>query len=485
MKKVFALFMVVVLTVIAFSGCGSKDTKKTEAKAEIKDEYSGEFRVGFSRVDITPKYSVPLGGFGNAETRMSDGFLDRIVVDSVAVSDQNNETMLLINFDNVGTSIEFMNTILNDVAKNSGVNKNNIFITCSHSHSCPTSSSSLGVTNTYNSQLKAWIIEAAVNSLNDRAPSEIYYGETEAAGISYVRHYFAADGGTVTDNHDSRKDSNSEIIKHCTDVDPTLYVLKFARKGDGKKDILYTTWRSHPQMTGGSGKYDISADWIGAYRSYVEENVKDCYCSYYQGAAGNINPTSRLASDNSTSDHREKGKQLGDYLLPVLKNLKKVEAGNIKTSKLNVTEQINHDNDKLSGIAHQEALEWKEHNNVTTANAIGLPYGIYSPYHANRIVNNSKLGKESSFDISVAQIGDIGFTFVPYEMFDTNSCFVLDNSPYKYQIVLGYTNGKFGYVASTGAYEYGCYEADIGMYRKGTGEDVAEKLVQQLKKLKG
>ena len=64
MKKIISLVLTlcILMSVVGCSG-GNTETTPTEAPVEIK--------VGFGRADITPTSSVPLAGYGNTTSRMS------------------------------------------------------------------------------------------------------------------------------------------------------------------------------------------------------------------------------------------------------------------------------------------------------------------------------------------------------------------------------------------------------------------------------
>lgn len=426
MKRLLSLLLVVVLVICCFSGCG-KDTKKANGDTSVKitDKYKGKFRVGFARVDLTPDHTVPLAGYGNSEKRMSTGSLDSLYVECISVSDEKNNTVLMMSYDNVGVSaIGTMDTLRNNISSKSGVPADNVFITATHTHSAIDTSNTdkVGYLNVYNKFMYTCFNEVVIKSLNDRKPAKAFCGSTEAVGLNFVRHYIAADGGIMADNHDTRANTNVPLVKNATDADPTLYMLKFEREGG--KDVYYTNWRCHPNMVRSFSADSISADFVGVFREEVEKAL-DCYCVYFQGAAGNINGTSNIDMSTKSKTFRDQGKKLAEYLINAKDSLKAVPTGEVKTKKLAQSANINHKSDYLLPVAMQVAADWTTNNNATTATAIGKPYGIYSPYHANRIINNSRMDKSDTFVIQVATIGkEIGFTFAPYEMFDTNSNYI-------------------------------------------------------------
>lgn len=483
----FLTILLSVTILFSISACGSQKAEvggsDSSGGLQIgEDKYAGQFRVGFARVSILPDESVPLGGYGNVEKRLSTGYLDDIYANCIAVSDVDGSTVLLYSVDLIGVGVDNVLEWKPVIAEATGVEQPNILVNASHTHSAPDiAATSVGTLVLYNKQLQNALVECAVKAMDNRSPAEMYYGETEAYGLNFVRHYFGDDGTCLGDNHNDT-DYTGTIVRHTSDADPTLYMLKFARTED--KDVYYTNFRAHATMTGGLTKYDISADFVGYYRECVEEAL-DAYCTYNQGAAGNINPKSRIDSENTYTYFRDHGKALSEYAINLASNLTKVETGKVQCYEYTFTANINHDEDNKVGFAQIVQQYWTSTNDSTGSKRLAMTYGIFSQYHANAIIAKSKLGATGTLIIHAVSIGkDVGITFVPYEQFDTNGCFIIENSPYKYTIANGYTNGRQGYIPSNYGYDYGCYESDTGRFEKGTGEAIASQLVTMLDELK-
>ena len=56
-------------------------------------------KVGFGRCDITPKVSVPMAGYGNNHMRMHQNVLDPIYASCTAITDEQENTLLLFTMD--------------------------------------------------------------------------------------------------------------------------------------------------------------------------------------------------------------------------------------------------------------------------------------------------------------------------------------------------------------------------------------------------
>ena len=53
-------------------------------------------KVGFGRIDIMPQEHVELGGYGNGPHRVSTHVLDTLFASCVAITDEQDNTLLLI-----------------------------------------------------------------------------------------------------------------------------------------------------------------------------------------------------------------------------------------------------------------------------------------------------------------------------------------------------------------------------------------------------
>ena len=91
MKRLFPLLLIAVL-LLTLCACGGKENTKTE---EPKT-----FRVGFGRVDVTPAGSVSLDGY---DPRASEGVLNPVMATCVAITDAENNTILLYTVDMCNT----------------------------------------------------------------------------------------------------------------------------------------------------------------------------------------------------------------------------------------------------------------------------------------------------------------------------------------------------------------------------------------------
>ena len=307
-------------------------------------------------------------------------------------------------------------------------------------------------------------------------------GQTYTKGMNFVRHYIL-ENDTCAGNHFGDFTS-APIRDHVSEADRQIQLVKFCR--DGGNDILMVNWQAHPIKAstgrtefGASHRSYISADFIGACRSYVEAKT-NMHFAYFQGACGNIDPHSLIKSEDGPAEPIPYGQQLGDYILAGLDQLHPLQAGMVDACESVHQGPVNHCENHLLGYAEEIVKLWKETNDLSLCREKANAYGIHSPYHAGSIIRKASMSGELQFGLGAGRIGDLGFAVLPYEVFDTNGKHIKDNAPFAMTFILECANGFDLYIPSKQGFEHGCYEADQCKYTPGTGEEAANKVLELL-----
>ena len=490
MKKIFAFFLAVVMT-LCLIACAPEDTAATGAddSLELVDTGSG-FRVGYARVDITPDQPVPMSGYGNNEKRVSQTILDRLYVTCVAVTDEQDNSLLLFSVDLQNTKEAIWQPARATLSQLTGIPENNMTLGATHTHSAVHQSAA--GSNDYVTQ---WadeygdkIVQCGVNALNDRKPATMQTGSVETEGLNFIRHYTTLSGGYVGDSFGSWDES--PLTGHTTYNDPTMHIIRFIR--DDAKDVVMANWRAHAGLTGGKDIKDLSADFVGAFREAIETMDDDIAFMYCQGAAGNVNPTSHIAGESAVTgtkrvQYREHGTLLAKHLMDGLtNNMTDTETGLVKAERRIVAGEVLHElEDKLleCKMVQQHYATYRD-NNLTRE--YSMQFGIRTPYHANAIVSRSTMGETRDMELNALSIGEhVGFVTAPFEMFTSTSVETEEASPFDTTFVMGYSNSQNCYIPDDLAWEYTCYETDVTWYVQGTSNMIREQWLSMLDNLHG
>ena len=481
MKKFFTLLLILCLLLVA--GCSTQSQPTTTKQAA--ETLPEGFLVGYCSIVINPTESLPLEGYTNEETRYFKNISDNITASVIAISDESGNDILIVNTDfmliraSVGTAMQ------QAISEKTGVIPERIYISANHSHSAPYISSTNPKVVAYREKTIADIADAAAAAMADRQTATMYTGSVETESLNFVKHYSYVDETGTTqyfgDNFGTAV--YNDTTDHVSQADPTMHLVRFERQGG--KDVILANWRAHPHFTSGASKYELSSDYIGPFREVLGRQT-DAHIVYLQGACGNINSSSRLNIEEQADDHRAFGALLADYAAEGLKNnMSQVQTGQIKTSQVLFYGQIDRSANNIYLQAQQAWTIWKQTNSWEDCDPYMTPFGIRSPYHALAITQKHDYSDEDGkMILNAVSIGDkFAFVTFPGELFDTLSAEMEAASPFATTMLIGYSNGHVGYLASAYAHEYTCYETDVSRFMPGTGEQVQQEYIRMLEKL--
>lgn len=296
-----------------------------------------------------------------------------------------------------------------------------------HNHSGPQTGSTDPVIERYIEAMEPKLVAAAEQAMADREPAQLYTSTTRLKNMNFVRHYLMSDGSVAGDNFGDF--DNNTIVKHVEEVDDEMQLIRFAR--DDGKDVVLVNWQAHPLRIGVSDAL-LSSDIVGSMRTTLEEQL-DCHMLYFTGASGNVDPSSRINSENITADYWEQGEFMAAEAELAMDSMKKEELGKLQC--------------------------------------------------VHRDVEVMAKGKPTDFPICGITIGDVAFVTAPYEMFNGSGEYIKENSPFDITFISTVSNGGKGYIPTEETFEYGGYEVSRCNYDKGTAEKLAEGYVALLKEL--
>ena len=445
--------------------------------------------VGFDRQQITPEEPIPLAGYSNELARFHTRVTEPICVTCVAVSDAADTTILMMTVDFCTIAGDLAVELRETVCEATGMPEDRVFIAATHTHSAPAmAQTQLPCMQKYRQQANEKFALASKNALADRKPASMFTGSIEVERMNFVKHYKAYDPKTKEVSYLGDLFGNPKgkvLLDHATQVDKTMHLVKFAREGG--KDVVVANWRAHPHFSGGTKRYDLSADYIGCFRDSLEL-AEDCHVAYFQGACGNINSFSRFPGECPYTNQRSFGAALAGRASEALtKYMSAVEVGPIRTKQVIHYGEPNHKFNHVLEKAQQIWKTWKETYDVPLCTEMGLPYGIRSPYHASAVIGNAARTKEKDGQIilNAVAIGNaFGFVTMPFEVFDSLSVRIEDNSPFFTTMMLGYCYHHRGYLPSRAGFKYTSYETDVTRFEEGTGEQLADICVEMLEELK-
>ena len=309
----------------------------------------------------------------------------------------------------------------------------------------------------------------------DRSDAKLYAGSAYAENLNFVRRYVLKDG-----TYPNFETVSSDLIAgHESEADNQLQLLRIVR--EGKKDIALFNWQAHMNMNMQTNEnYNLlTSDIFGAFRTEME-NALGVECFLFNGAAGNLNPTSQITEENQTWNHREYGKLLSKTGIEAFNSATELGGTEVHVTSQAFTGQVNHEFDNVVTQAMQVLDYYNATGDTNGAREMGKPYGINTQKHAARIVSNAKQEKTRDIPMEAFSIGNMGFVCLHYEMFDSDGMYIKENSPFKQTMIVGYTHKTLGYLPSKLSEDHGGYEVDNNMFVLGTAQLLADEYLKML-----
>lgn len=440
-----------------------------------------KLKIGFARVDITPEEFGPMGGHGNDHRRICKEVCDPVYGSCIAITDEMDETVLFLPCDLIHAHAAGATPARQAISETTGVPFDRIMICASHTHSGPSMSRpELEAVQTYYRYLAKKLVEAAKLAMADRKPARMEVGQKTVPGMTFVRHYLMNDGTVAGPNSGSFE---SGVKAHLTEADEQLQVVRFQREGG--KDVLLVNWQCHVTIgEQGTSSRIMTADYPGVMRNLVEAQL-DCHCAFFQGAAGNLVPSSRIEGEAMVEHERVAyGTALAQHIVTCAQNLQSVNTGAVKSQKSTYTGLVDHSEDHRIEDAKEVTANWVNYSTYAEQIAYGRSKGFNSMHHARGVLSRAALGEHISIDVYAVTIGDVAFITAPYEMFCSNGRFIKEHSPYKLTLICSCSNDTIDYLADELSFQYDIYEVNTRRMGAGTAEMLADTYVEMLKTLK-
>lgn len=467
MKKILSLVLVLSLTLCLFA-CASGADEPDNTNNAFDD---GQLYVGFGREQIMPNGSVPLGGYGDSLNRMSTGVVDYLYTTCISMT-EGEETVLLFTQDLVRSYEPWVQAVRERITTELGIPADRIMISSTHTHSAPDPNiNDSSITAYFELYLDA-MVKAAKTALEDRAVASLYGTKSELENMTFVRHYLMSDGTYAGSNFGSF--SGNIPVEHATEADNEMLLVKFDRD-DEKKDILLINWQAHPDHSKALGFTSISADFVGPLRTKLEKE-SGMQVAYFTGDTGNLNPNSRMTSDNHGLNWNEYGEKLAQHAMEALPGLTAIEGDGIKATQVQFEYAMNHANEDKMVHAKEVATM----GNTESANALAKQYGLGSYMEAANVLQRVNRPATGTMEFNAFYVAGMAFITVPYEMFSDNGIFIKENSPFDMTLLCTNANDWNSYCATEEAYDYVSYESSAGHFARGCAEAAADKFLEML-----
>ncbi|MBR4955640.1 MAG: hypothetical protein IKY46_06995 [Clostridia bacterium] len=406
-------------------------------------------KAGFARLDVTPPLGSDLAGYFSV--RLAEGILDPIYLNAVAIGNENS-TIVIITSDFLSIMEVFATRIRNMIAAATGIPADNIMITALHQHT----SIRLGVwpwtgsmeDENYLNILYKKYVDVARLALRDMSDAKMCTAVQETAEtISFIRRYKMKDGSTVT----NPGKLNPNIDHPIGEADNNVRLVRFKR--DGKKDIAFVNFSTHPDVIGGKL---FSADWPGFVRSFVEQDIADTHCLVANGAQGDTNHVNTgIAEEQGGYGYSEHmGRVIADTVIDVWDKTVSHSDTQIFSEVRMVLNRTNTDGfERVEECRKLDEAYWSgklDGPNKPDATIMG---------EARRIKNLPYETICQKIPVTVMAVGDVAFVGYGGEPFTEYATRSRAAAKEMTVITCGLANGQQGYLPTKNAFLEGGYEA--------------------------
>jgi len=400
------------------------------------------FRAGVGRMKITPDKPIWLSGYAS-RNHPSDGVLHDLWAKALAVEDGKGSRAVLVTVDLVGLPPSLSNAVAARVAKEYGLERAQLVMNCSHTHTGPVVRPNLLSMYDLDAEQGQRLIDFAKEledklvsvigaALGDLAPAKLSTGHGKAV-IGINRRQVTPKGVIIGLNPDGP-------------MDPDVPVLK-VETADGKlKAVLFGFSCHNTTLTG--EHYKLSGDYAGFAQINLEQTHPGATAMFMQlcGADQNPNPRGKL-------QHAEQhGRTISQAVDSLLGGAMKPVRGNVRTAFMSIDLTFKpHTREQFV-----EELKHKDKFRVRRAQAMLRAYDEGRPMHkVSYPVQAIRFGK----DYTLVALG--GEVVVEYAL-RAKKEFSRENL-----VVAGYSNEVSSYIPSSAVMKGGGYEPDFSQIYYG------------------
>ncbi len=425
--------------------------------------------------------------------RYAKGFIDDLTASAISFSKCGNN-FLIVSVDNCSISAELTKRCAAAIEKASGIPKENVFLSATHTHTGPFSSPTTafkvdeGEINKYVDFLVDRIADLAKLAKADMKPARMGYATGHAPDrISYIRRYKMKDGTTQT-----CPPINDPNIDHpIGELDRRVHILRFDREGGNSVVIL--NYGIHTDTIGGEL---ISSDFCGWMKRTVKaalDGVETMFIPGIQGDVGstNVHPLPGDMNDTEISFDNEMkspgmarfiGRALAGTILQVYDKVAYVDVNDIRLISRDLAVEANiPTKEELTLAKKYKELHDAGRDDLIPFEAMELSTVVAE---ALRMVRLENAPSHFHLEILGLRLGPVAMIGIPGQPFTPVGVAIKDTPGWDMIMPSSMTNGNDGYFPMLDSYREGGYEARTSSYKAGVSEAIIEYSKNILKELR-
>ncbi len=436
-----------------------------------------KLQVGYAQVNINAPLGIGVNGY--YVPRFAKGYLDDMYASALALQCKE-EKVLMITVDVVGLGKVLSETYRQAVANATGIKFENIFLSCSHTHTGPFVEVGFGFAvdkeqvQWYVDFLRRRIVDVAQVAMNDIKPAKMGFITGYAPErVAYIRRYKMKDGSIMT-----CPPVGDPNIDHPLGVlDQRVHVLRFDQENG--ETIVLMNYGLHADTIG--GEY-LSSDWIGWVRDTLYKALDGVKCMCVVGCQGDVGSTNvfpkggdmndtEISFDNemkSPGMARFVGRALAGTVLQVFDKVEYIDVEDLAILHKDVKVGANKGTPEQLPLARKyKELHDAGRDDEIPFEAMELTTVIAE---ANRICRMETAPDFFDIHVTGLKIGSVAFVGFGGEPFTDIGVQVKDTPGWSMIMTCCIVNGYAGYFPTKEAYDEGGYEVRGSSYQSNVAE---------------
>jgi len=428
-------------------------------------------KAGAARSNITPPLGTLLAGSFSA--RKSVDVHDELHAKALVLD--NGETRIaIVVCDLIAAPRKYLDKSKELIQERCGIPPENVLISCTHTHTGPSSCGLLGTPGEpeYMEWATVKIADSVQLALNRLQPARLGYGVGREPGQVFNRRFRMKDG-TVRMNPGRL---NPDIVEPVGPTDPDVGVL-VVESADGEPICLLANYALH--YVGGGRGTSISADYFAFFGDAVRKMTgKDFVVMMSNGFCGDINNvdvSSETPKGPPYSQAHQVARILAAEAVKVWKEMQFADEVDLEAalSELTITRRP---------ITPEQVAEAKEKLKT-------LPEkDVRGRVYANEIIYLSEWPEEEQTWVQVLAVNDLALVGCPGEMFVELGLEIKRRSPAGTTFTIELANDYAGYIPTVKAFDEGGYETWFARSSRmvpETGPQMVEEACRLLQRLVG
>ena len=402
------------------------------------------WQAGTARTVITPPTPMWMSGYAS-RTKPAEGKIHDLYAKALAISDPAGHKTLIVSLDVVGIDRVTSKTICEQLADKHGLQRSDIIISTSHTHSGPIvgrnlmSMYSLDDENKrlvaeYTQFLSDSILKISVEAFANLGPANLQFGSSQA---------------TFAVNRRNNREPDVPVLRAAgqlvgpVDHDVPMLVV---RAPDGSLKTVLFGYACHATVLGGM---DWCGDWPGFAQLEIERRHPEATAMFIAGCGADQNPLPRKTVELAA----DYGNQMADGIDRALAGPMRPVKGTLKSSY----HEIDLAFDQLPSNQQIEA-DLKSENVYIARRAVHLQESIS---------RDGQLSATYPYPVQILRLGELQIVTLGGEVVVDYALRLKNELPGSTIWIAGYCNDVMAYIPSVRVLQEGGYEGESAMIYYG------------------